>query len=203
MYPSFQPIRLTIGQKEPAARLLAKAFQDDPMMVFIEPEEGKRSIFLSWLMGTVANYCILYGEAYTTPDLEGVAGWLPPGYTTPTFWRMLRTGMLVLRLKLGSAASRRFLANMIYTEKVHRQAMPEAHWYLWSIGVEPTRQGQGIGGGLLRPVLGKASKDNLSCYLETHNSRNLDFYQKFGFEVVSDGVVPKRGLRVWAMIRKP
>jgi hypothetical protein len=43
----------------------------------------------------------------------------------------------------------------------------------------------------------------LPCYLETENERNLPFYERHGFEVVSDGEVPKRGLRVWAMVREP
>jgi ribosomal protein S18 acetylase RimI-like enzyme len=85
--------------------------------------------------------------------------------------------MFALRFKLSAAEARRFLANMRYTEKIHRRVMPEAHWYLWAIGVEPTRQGRGIGGRLVTPVLERASKNRICCYLETHNSKNPPFYK--------------------------
>jgi hypothetical protein len=44
--------------------------------------------------------------------------------------------------------------------------------------------------------------DKESFYLETQTERNVAFYQKRGFEVVSDGVVPDHEVRIWAMLRK-
>ena len=37
--------------------------------------------------------------------------------------------------------------------------------------------------------------------LETQNVRNVRFYRKQGFRVVSEGEVPGHGLRVWTMLR--
>ena len=81
--------------------------------------------------------------------------------------------------------------------------MPGPHWYLWGLGVEPSEQGKGIGGALMLPILARAEAEGVPCYLETQNEANVPFYRKHGFEVVSDGEVPKRGLRVWAMVRAP
>jgi ribosomal protein S18 acetylase RimI-like enzyme len=77
------------------------------------------------------------------------------------------------------------------------------HWYLWGLGVEPSRQGQGIGGMLIQPVLARADASGLPCYLETMNEKNVPFYEKHGFKIVSDAEVPRHGLRVWAMLREP
>ena len=71
------------------------------------------------------------------------------------------------------------------------------------LGVEPSEQGKGIGGALMQPILRRAGAEGLPCYLETQNERNLPFYERDGFEEVRDGEVPKRGLRVWAMVRDP
>ncbi len=172
-------------------------------MKFAVPDDARRARFVTWLMRAMVSYSVFYGEAYATPGLDGVACWLPPGQTTLTVGRMLRAGFLTLKLHLSVAEIRRFGLNLRYTEKIHHQAAPEAHWYLWAIGVEPTCQGRGIGGRLLESVLEKASQSGLCCYLETHNSKNPSFYKKYGFEVVSDAVIPKRDLRVWAMVRKP
>ena len=72
-----------------------------------------------------------------------------------------------------------------------------------AVGVEPSAQGKGIGGALMRPILRRAGAERLPCYLETQNKRNLPFYERHGFEVVSDGEVPKRGLPVLAIVRDP
>jgi hypothetical protein len=55
----------------------------------------------------------------------------------------------------------------------------------------------------MQPVLARADASGLPCYLETMNESNVPFYRKHGFVVVSDGEVPERGLRVWAMVREP
>ena len=55
----------------------------------------------------------------------------------------------------------------------------------------------------MRPILARAGAEGLPCYLETQNERNVPFYERHGFEVVSDGEVPKRGLRGWAMVGDP
>jgi hypothetical protein len=47
---------------------------------------------------------------------------------------------------------------------------------------------------LLRPALARADAEGVPCYLETQNVRNVRFYRKQGFRVVSDGEVPGHGL---------
>ncbi len=172
-------------------------------MKFALPEEARRPAGVLRLFETVVHYCILYGEIYATADLQGVAGWLPPGQTTLTAGRILRSGMATVQFKLGAVATRRLMANTAYTNRLHKQVLPGPHWYLWAIGVAPACQGRGLGGKLLAPILEKASSTGMPCYLETHNPKNLAFYAKFGFEVVREGQLPKRELAVWALVRQP
>jgi ribosomal protein S18 acetylase RimI-like enzyme len=73
------------------------------------------------------------------------------------------------------------------------------HWYLWVLGVQPDRQGQGFGGQLMAPILSQADRDGLPCYLETESERNVAFYRKHGFEVAHEGDIPGYGLRLWMM----
>ena len=69
--------------------------------------------------------------------------------------------------------------------------------------MEPSQQGTGVGAALLRPALARADAEGVPCYLETQNGRNVGFYGKQGFRVVSDGEEPGHGLRVWTMLRAP
>ncbi len=53
-----------------------------------------------------------------------------------------------------------------------------------------------------QPILAHADREVLPCYLETTKDVNVPFYEKHGFTVVSDGIVPDTALRVWGMRRK-
>jgi GNAT superfamily N-acetyltransferase len=52
-------------------------------------------------------------------------------------------------------------------EEMSRYHPLEPHWYIPLIGVEPSRQGQGLGSALLRRSLARVDADGLSAYLES------------------------------------
>jgi len=74
---------------------------------------------------------------------------------------------------------------------------------LYYVGVTPTQQGHGIGSALLASFLARADAEALPCYLETGVARNVGFYERQGFQVVAEGVLPREGPRLWAMLRVP
>jgi ribosomal protein S18 acetylase RimI-like enzyme len=205
MTRSHEPGRLEAHHSRQASAVMGRAFQDDPAWQYLIPDHARRLRLLPSFFHIMVRYSLRYGEVYTTPALEGVACWLPPGNTTPLFSRLARIGIrdAGLGLELGWAGFRRYTVMQAYIAAVHKQCIPGQHWYLWAIGVDPSCQGQGIGGMLMQPVLAGADADGLPCYLETSNERNVPFYKKYGFTVVSDGVIQKSDLRVWAMLRKP
>jgi ribosomal protein S18 acetylase RimI-like enzyme len=196
-------VRLEANQQSQAGEVLARAFHDDPLYTLVIPEGDKRARALPWLFDKVVRYSLLYGEVYTTPAVDGVACWLPPGRTKLTLGRMVRSGLHATPLKMGLAAYRRFDAYMGYADAVHARYAPEPHWYLWAIGVAPASQGKGIGSSLIQPILEQADAGGTACYLETEMERNIRFYEKHGFEVVGGGKVPELGIQVWAMVREP
>jgi GNAT superfamily N-acetyltransferase len=202
MSATAQPIRLTQEQLPSAINIMSKAFYSDTFIGYLAPDETVRSRVLPAFIGIVVNYCFLYGEAWTLPNMSGAACWLVPNKTSPSLMGMIRTGMFTVPLKFGWAGFQRFNDVLNYTDKVHKTVVKEPHWYLWGMGVDPALQGQGIGGRLLQPVLERADAAEQPCYLETQNDSNLPFYTKHGFEVASEGKTPG-GLQVWAMLRKP
>jgi ribosomal protein S18 acetylase RimI-like enzyme len=83
----------------------------------------------------------------------------------------------------------------------HHPQLP--HWYLAFVGIEPSAQGRGAGGALLRPVLARADEDRTTCYLETPFPATLTFYRRLGFEVTAE-LKPVAGAPpVWTMTRSP
>jgi ribosomal protein S18 acetylase RimI-like enzyme len=60
----------------------------------------------------------------------------------------------------------------------------EPHWYLPIIGVDPLHQGKGYGSALMKCALQDCDREHLPAYLESTNDRNIQLYQRHGFEVV-------------------
>ena len=198
-----QVVPLQASHQQRADEVLAQAFFDDPLSVFLFPDEAKRLDQLRWLYSGTVRYALLDGESYTTPDVEGVALWLPPERPHPTQLGMVRVGMGLAPLKFGLGWLRRSLAAMNALDRCHKLDAPPRHWYLFLLGVDPPHQGQGLGGRLIAPVLARADADGVVCYLDTTKERNVSFYLKHGFEVVTAGQVPGSGPRFWTMTREP
>ncbi len=214
-------IPLPSTQINQAVAVLNRAFNRDPLYVYLIPDDDRRTRLLSSFHDITIRYALRYGEVYTTEGnvggneanvgdamncdptlaIEGVACWLSPGNTTPSLWRLLRVALRGAPLLFGFAGYRHYAPVGEYVEKIHHQAVSGPHWYLWGLGVDPSHQRQGLGGRLIQPILARADRDHLPCYLETMNEVNLPFYEKHGFKVMSDGIVPGTELHVWGMRR--
>jgi GNAT superfamily N-acetyltransferase len=86
--------------------------------------------------------------------------------------------------------------------RVERLHPTDRHLYLAVLGVDPPRQGTGLGSALLAPGLELCDRDGLPAYLETGNERNLAFYSRAGFQVTERLTLPV-GPPVWLMRREP
>ena len=50
-------------------------------------------------------------------------------------------------------------------------------------------------------MFNQMDREQLPCYLETHEEASVSMYRHFGFEVVETGIVPRSAVRYWAMLR--
>ena len=197
-------VPLERAQRAVASEVLARAFFDDPLTVWMMPDESRRMRGLEWFMGTGARYAMKYGHVDTTAnDVRGAGCWLPPGETDMSLVRMVRGGMYMAPFKFGLGAFSRFMSAMDQMEELHKRDMPPEHWYLMILGVDPDHQGRGLGCAIIAPTLARADAEGLPCYLETMKEINVTFYRKHGFEVIVDDHLPKGGPRYWTMRREP
>ena len=65
----------------------------------------------------------------------------------------------------------------------------EQHWHLGPIGVLPTHQGSGIGSILMERFCKEVDACISNAFLETDLDKNIRFYEKFGFKVVSESEI--------------
>ncbi len=196
-------VRLDAAGYGQASAALARAFFDYNLMAYAAPDAARRSSGVAALYGAILADSFRWGEVYVTRDVVGAACWLPPHKAHTTLMRQIRSGMLQLPLRFGPTAFRRLLPYDAVTRKLHHTHAPMPHWYLAAIGVEPERQGQGVGGALMQPILARADRERLACYLETHRESNVRLYEKHGFEISTRVDMPAGGPSVWAMLRKP
>jgi ribosomal protein S18 acetylase RimI-like enzyme len=196
-------VRLQTTEYQRARTALARAFFDYELMVYAAPDARRRKSGVTALYSAILKDSFRWGEVYVTRDGTGVACWLPPSAAQMSFLRQVRAGMLQLPFCFGLSSFGRLLPYDTMTQKLHHEHASLPHWYLSAIGVEPERQGQGVGGALMQPILARADSEGTACYLETHREPNVRLYERHGFEVVCRADVPGHRVPVIAMLRKP
>src|SRR5260370_4515182 len=78
----------------------------------------------------------------------------------------------------------------------------EPPWYLPLIGIDPARQGKGLGGALMRHATDICDRDGVLAYLESSNPRNIPLYERHGFGIL--GTIQAGGSPVITpLLRKP
>lgn len=131
-----------------------------------------------------------------TGTIVGVALWDPPGgwqTSTMTDLRMLPALIRAFgrRLQVGSAIA----------ETMKKTHPTELHWYLAMIGTDPSARGAGHGRTLLRSRLDRCDAEHSPAYLESSKLDNVPYYERFGFEVTGEIVLPAGGPTVYPMWR--
>lgn len=193
-------VRLDPERLAEASSVLARAFQDDPAWVWLIPDERKRQRLLPWLFRV--GFDVTAADVWTTSGMiRGAARWLPPGRPPMRVGPTLRA-LVTTPFRLGAAIAP-FLAYGRAVEALRTEAMPDPHWYLAGIGVDPSAQRRGIGAALLEPGLTAAARAGLPAALLTNSATNLPFYERHGFRVVREGETPKGGPHAWAMVKAP
>lgn len=66
---------------------------------------------------------------------------------------------------------------------------PEQHWHLGPIGVLPSYRNMGVGTRLMKRFCREVDNCSASAYLETDIDENVQFYKKFGFNLISESTI--------------
>ena len=176
--------------------VLARAFHDDPVLVWMVPDPIERRARFSLLFAAYAEVFLDHGETYLAGDGLGAALWAPPGADPiPDHhqeWFERHMGTI-----LGADADRAAEIDALLEEH-HPQ---DPCYFLQLIGVVPEQQGRGVGARLLAPVLEACDATGTPAYLEATSPDNRRLYARHGFETVGQLTVP-RGPTLWPMWRE-
>jgi len=191
------------SQVPAAAQMLARAFHDDPLLRYVISDQHERARMLPSLYERMIRFGMLEGEVHATADApEGVAIWLPPNAK----WsreNIEASGMHEFATLIGNDAYQRYRDVVSREWQARLREIPGPGWYLFILGVEPRVQRRGLGGALMRPILERADIEQVVCYLETENERNVAFYLRQGFDLIVSEEAGASGVRFWTFSRIP
>jgi ribosomal protein S18 acetylase RimI-like enzyme len=184
---------------------LGRAFYDDPVSIWIMPDDKSRAAHLRKFFATVTRHHHLAGggaEVATDGSTIGAAAlWDPPGR-----WKQSarEQAMMLPSFLLGFGfrlATGRKLGDLLGQMKQHHPEEP--HWYLAVLGSDTIVRGKGYGHALMRSRLDRVDAEHAPAYLESSKFENIAYYQRFGFEVTGELVMPDGGPTLWPMWRAP
>jgi GNAT superfamily N-acetyltransferase len=189
----------TVADRELLARIGAEGFSLDPVLCWAFQDEATRAERLLGLFtGLVDDFLPDRGVVHLA-DAASAAFWREPsfGQLSTAADRIEAAGDEGPTLDPGEIERLAILSAAMEAHHPH-----EPHWYLNVVSTLPSRQSQGLGAAVLRPVLEQADAAGLPCYLESTNPRNRTLYYRNGFddreEIPLDG-----GPSMLAMWREP
>lgn len=192
--------KITRTDRETIVGLMCRAFDDDPFINYLVKQDAHRTQRMARFMDAgLMRLTLPYGETYMTDAGDGAALWNPPGGRPHGIVADLSFLPVLIRVS-GLGGVVRSVGAFSLAEKRHPQA---PNYYLLGIGVDPSRQGQGVGSSLLAPMAERCDREGVGAYLESSKERNLPLYERFGFAVREVFESPKSGPRIWTMWRDP
>ena len=179
--PAVRIERFDPAETGPAVGMLARAFVTNPLHVAaFGPDRLDRNEAM-FRMGL----SVMKGEKWVAADDTGMLGFIHwvayPGCRTGTLDK-IRLVPAMLRV-LGPRGTLRMGKWLSAWEK---QDPDEPHVHLGPIAVEPTAQGKGIGQQLMRRYCAELDETGQAGYLETDVPHRVDFYRRFGFELMTE-----------------
>ncbi len=162
--------------RERAVAVQVMAFGSDPVMRWMYPDPQAYLEHYPKFVAAFGGPAFEHGTAYQADDFGGVSLWLPAGVEVDP--------EPLVELMYSSLAPQVIEDAGAMLEQMGTYHIEEPHWYLPMIGVDPAKQGQGLGSALLRHTLARCDEEGLPAYLESSNPANVPLYERHGFEVV-------------------
>ena len=198
-------VRMGMERRNRIAEIWADAFEEDPLMRWVFPDDGARLVSLTrwWgfaldrqppgteLHGTRIDGCVAYWQPPRARSAGAEEAGLDESEGQKTFVAMMTD-------LLGDLAPSRMEA----LGQMYQARLAEPHWYLAVLGTLSEQQSKGLGSKVLAPMLDRCDRDGQVAYLESSNPANVGFYGRQGFEAMSAFTVGE-GVLITPMVREP
>jgi len=186
---------------EKVADVSAEAFIscDDPIGNFMFQNEPNHLVLKKRFFRSLVTSCSPKAVRQAiSPNFEAVSIWFPPGMdhsegadTDPFKAEDFAD--------LGTMEKMKAVNDVIGLLTEHLGQEPQ--WYLHLVAVRPQFRGRKYSSLLIRPMLDKATRENLPCTLITQRLDNVRKYESWGFKVINEMPVPRSHEKFFSMRR--
>ncbi len=225
-------VRMGLERRDRIAAIWTAAFEHDPLMEWIFPDEATRleSLRRWWLFsldhllpgselhGTRIDGCVAYWQSPQDDQTPPAAGGDDVGSdddgssdddvgSDDGFGSDDDVGLEPDSQARFAALMTEMLGDLAPSRmealgRMHQARPSEPHWYLAVLGTSPDQQSRGLGGRVLAPMLERCDRTGVPAYLESSNPANVGFYRRHGFEATGRFVLDDDVL-VTPMFREP
>lgn len=192
---------LTSDDVKKGSEVLGNAFIDYPTFRYLFPDLNEREKKLRQVMSFFIKCGLIHGKVMApSKDIEGISIWYKSKDLNFSLRSLLKAGLISLLFNLNARSLSRFkkLGN---AKKLNRdKIVGEECYFLDVIGIDPPFARRGYAKLLINSMLEQVDKENMSCFLETSNIKNIDYYSRFGFDLL--GKYEYDGLESFCLLRK-
>jgi N-acetylglutamate synthase-like GNAT family acetyltransferase len=194
--------RLRKKDVKKATEVFLRAFYNDILLEFVFSDKETREKYVIEYFRTRIKFGILYGEVYaTSPNIEGLAVWYHSDRYEITNWKMLRSGGLRLYRNVEKKIIEKMMNLGHFTVELREKNIDRPYWYLAPVGIDPKHQGKGLCSKLVRPMLARCDRENISTALETQLEKNVEIYKRYGYEIIAKTTIPNSDIPHYLMVR--
>ncbi len=181
------------ADKERAVATIVTAFSGDPVMRWAMPDPQQYLTYAPEFVRRFGGKAFEGQSAFAVEGFMGAALWLRPGVEPDG------ESLAELMQRAMPEEDQEKVSNLF--DQMAEYHPHEPLWYLPMIGVDPVRQGMGLGSALLAHALAEVDREAKLAYLEATSDRSRDLYARYGFDVTGTIQVADSPL-LFAMLRK-
>ncbi len=171
------------------AQALYRALTEDPFYISLEKSHGNSPGSAKEAMLQYYDYAMQearsHGVYIETPDKTSGAGiWsLPPAndQDRKMAQKSARQKKEFIKNQMGQNCLDTYNRIVDFMAEAANDVVSDRFWYLSILGIDPERQGSGLGRTLMEPVLRKADQVEAPVYIESFTPKNFGFYKGLGF----------------------
>ena len=135
-----------------------------------------------------------------SPEINAWIMWTKPGAKPFSDMEWMKNGGYKALMHMGIPEMIRFDTYEKYSVAMRKKLAPES-FYLYNLVVRKECQRLGLGKKLLQVSHDYMDSKGFSTYLETHNPKNVPYYQTLGYVSFPDGTIPNTRLTHYVMKR--
>ena len=193
--------RLTKDDVDKGSTVLRNAFIDYPTFRYLFPDINDRKKKLRQVMSFFLKCGLLHGEVIApSKNIEAVSIWYKSMNLTFGLNSLLKAGLIntIYNLNIKSFIRFKKLGN---AKRMNRDLLLHKECYILDmIGTDPSFEKKGYARLLIDSMLENIDKERMNCFMETSNIKNIKYYNKYGFIVLS--TYNHDGLESYCMIRE-